>query len=217
MSFFKNLKNRMRKVADEAAEAIKDDEANAQYAIEDAEDKIKEIRGNLAKVVSQRIQAERQVTAKQAEVDKYLNAAKAAKSKGDEANARSLLGEKQGRERELIALQAGLEEIKKGEAGMRTTLNTYETRVAKAKSNSAVLSARANTAKMRKELASATAGIEDNNVLSALDELEQDVLEDEAEAAAYEELGSASTSSEDLANQYLAEDTSSIDDEFAKL
>jgi len=218
MSLFKNLQNRFRKVADEVAESVKDDEANATYAIEDAEKKIAEIKGKLAKVVSDRITSRKKVDSKQKEVEKWLSVAKSAKASGNIEDARQALEQKNKISRELQALEAGLLEIETGEKNMRDILNKYETKVARAKSNKTVLSARANTAKMRKELAASAAGIDGDSVLSALDELEDDVNEDEAMASAYEEMASTSNATENLADKYADSVVdSNIDDELEKL
>ncbi len=98
-------------------------------------------------------------------------------------------------------------------AELRVQLGKARNRIAKAKSNTAVLSARLSSAKLRTNLAAGVRGLGDGP-LSRLDNLENAVRSAESDAEAWEDLHIDDT--ENLEDKYGRGDAD-VDEEVAKL
>tara|TARA_Y100000034_G_scaffold92727_1_gene112101 strand:- start:786 stop:1451 length:666 start_codon:yes stop_codon:yes gene_type:complete len=215
-SLTKSIANWVRGKRDDAAASMKDDVRDGKFSIEDSEKQITQYRAALAKYMQQNILSEGQAKSAKAESDKYQRLAKQAAEAGNEEDARSALTTKVQADARYKALMTQIKANKDIIANQRKTIANGEAKIAQAKSNHAMLSARKEGAKARKALAAAQTPFDsDNNPLAALDDLQKSVDADEAEAQAMEELAGVGELS--LEEKYGTAGDTSVDAELEKL
>jgi phage shock protein A len=214
MKVFNALKNWLRKKDSEVASAIQDPVAEGTFAIEDSEKQVSQFRTAIANALASNKSLERQALEASGQVTKWGRIAQAAVDADDDEDARKALETKQQNEKRAASLQA---EISKNNAVItqqRKLLANAETKIANAKSNKDILTARFQGAKARQGLVNASSGIGGNSPLAALDELERRVNQEETQAEAMEDLAGVGTPS--LEEKYSG-DNGSVDAELARL
>jgi phage shock protein A len=212
-SLFRSLRNFFREKKDQAAEAIGDPARDAKYDIEDAETQIGKFESEIQRLIKANITRKQELADAQAEVSKWSAIAARAAEAANRADVESAVTKKQGAETQVTAFT---DEIKRNEGTveeLRRQLSLARNKIAKAKSNQAVLSARLEGAKVRTRLQQASSGI-GGGPLSRLDNLEKAVRDAESGAEAWEELRRDASS--DLEEKYGSGDAS-VDEEVAAL
>lgn len=212
-SLFRAIGNYFREKKDDAAEAISDPVRDAKYDIEDSEKQINGFEGQIQGLMKANNNMKKKRDAAKEEYEKWDALAKKAASAGNAEDVQSCVQKKQ------TALAEGKQlviDIKKNDetiASLRKQLGQARNKVAKAKSNTAVLSARMSSAKLRTNLSAGAKGLGDGP-LSRLNDLEDAVNDAESDAEAWEELNEDDT--ENLEEKYGSGDAN-VDDEVARL
>ena len=137
----------------------------------------------------------------------------------NEEDARKFLESKNSAKKEFESYQAEIEKSNALIVKLKEQLNGARNKLAKAESNITRLEARSKSAKLRQDFAKASSEFNTNNsALAALDDLENEVNKEEAEAEAWEELveGETDSSADALAEKYSVSD-SEVEDELAAL
>lgn len=200
-SLFKSIGNMFRQKRDEAAKALADPVRDGKFAIEDAKKQIREYTTQVAKLRAETIKQKQNLADATSEKKKFTNIAKKAGEAGNEADVTTAVGKIQEwttREKELKEQIARNENV---EANLRKQLDAARTKVSRAEQNHQTLAARKKGAEIRKSLAMASQQFaEGQGGLSALDDLEESVRNEEAEAEAFEEMAPADDG--DLADKY---------------
>lgn len=132
---------------------------------------------------------------------------------GREDLARQALERKQAFERAAQDLEKTLLEARQATTQLRSQLEKLKARLEEARTRYATLSARAQAARTRKELAQALSGV-GGDAFSKFERYEKKVLQQEAEAQAAAELAGESPLEEEFAKM---ETRSAVDEELARL
>jgi phage shock protein A len=218
-SIFKAVNNWFRAKNMEAAEAMSDPVRDGKLAISDSEKQIADFTSKIASLIAQTKNLERQLADAKNDVAKFQNVAGAALQAGNENDARDAIALKQKAQQQADTFQSQLTSNNALVTKLRDQLNTARLKVANARSNITQLQARSSAAKIRTDLAKASAQFSSNQGgLAALDNLESQVNKQETEAEAYEELADASSGApaQKLIEKYTSGDAS-VDDELQKM
>lgn len=212
-SLTRAIGNWFREKKDEAAESISDPVRDAKYDIEDSETQIKDFESKIQALMkaNNNLKKDRQDSAE--EVEKWDGLARRAAAAGNREDVQSCVTKKQTAQGEVEQYAKDITANDKTIAELRVQLGKARNRIAKAKSNTAVLSARHSSAKLRTNLAAGVRGLGDGP-LSRLDDLENAVRSAESDAEAWEELHVDDT--ESLEDKYGSSDAD-VDEEVAKL
>ncbi len=132
---------------------------------------------------------------------------------GREDLARQALERKQAFERAALDLEKTLLEARQATTQLRSQLEKLKARLEEARTRYATLSARAQAARTRKELAQALSGV-GGDAFSKFERYEKKILQQEAEAQAVAELAGESPLEEEFARM---ETQSAVDEELARL
>lgn len=218
-SLFKALSNVIRGAKDDLTKKIADPVRDGKLAIADSEKQVGEFTSKIASLVAENKRLIKQRDGAAEEVEKFTRIAQKAAQAGNEADVRSSLEMKNRADERLVSLTAEIEKSEQLTTMLRDQLGKARAKVAQAKSNMTRMSARVEGAKIRTELAKASSEFNSGqNPLSALDDLEKAVDEQESEAEAWEEMVGTEDagSAANLADKY-GSSTSSVDDEVAKM
>lgn len=200
-SLFKSIGNMFRQKRDDAANALADPVRDGKFAIEDAKKQIREYTTQVAKLRAETIKQKQNLKDATDEKKKFTNIAKKAGEAGNKDDVQTAVGKIQEwttREKELKEQIARNEKV---ENNLRSQLDAARTKVSRAEQNHQTLAARSKGAEIRKSLAMASQQFaEGQGGLSALDDLEDSVRNEEAEAEAFEEMAPADDG--DLADKY---------------
>lgn len=216
-SLWKSIKNTWREKKDEAAKAMADPIRDGKYAIEDSKKKLAEIQANIAKYSGSIKRNERQLVTEEADVKKWMGLAKKAADKGDEANVTKFITEKNQAQERTNNLKKLIKQDEAYLEKMKSDWQTNNNKVSKAESKHSQLAVRKQMTEARKEFAKGQAGLNSDSCFAGLDALENEVIDDECEAEALEEMTSAGDDLEKAAAQYGSTGDNAVDDEVAAL
>ena len=201
-SLFKAIGNMFREKRDSAAQALADPVRDGKFAIEDAKTQIREYTTQVAKLRAETIKQKANLKDATEGKKKYTNIATKAGEAGNKADVETAIGQIQkwtAREKELKEQIARNEKV---ETNLRAQLDAARTKVSRAEQNHQTLAARKKGAEIRMSLAKASSQFaEGQGGLSALDDLDEAVRNEEAEAEAFEEM-SAPAVETDLTGKY---------------
>lgn len=215
-SLFGAIKNCFREKRDQAAKKLSDPVRDGKFAIEDSKTQIRDWTTQVAKLRAATLKQEQEYKDALAEKKKYTRIAEKAGAAGNEEDVRSAV-------EAITKWDTRAKELKKQidlnattQANLQKQLDAARTKVSRAEQNHQTLAARKKGAEIRKSLAMASQKFADGQGgLSALDDLEDAVREDEAEAQAFEEM-SAPAVETDLADKYGSSGDAATDDMVAK-
>jgi phage shock protein A len=201
-SLFKAIGNMFREKRDDAAKALADPVRDGKFAIEDAKKQIREYTTQVAKLRAETIKQKANHKDALSEKKKYENLAKKAGEAGNEADVRTAVEAIQKWTTRSNELKSQITKNEQVETNLRSQLDAARTKISRAEQNHTTLAARKKGAEIRKSLAQASQQFADGQGgLSALDDLDEAVRNEEAEAEAYEEM-SAPAVETDLADKY---------------
>jgi phage shock protein A len=212
-AFIKAIINFFRGLLGMATKKLEDPVRDGKFAIEDSKKQISEFRTKIAALIAEKIKMEKRRGDAKSNFEKWNKILENATEKNDESAIAKSKDIRNRYGREFKALDTDLERTMKTISDLKTRLEMAQNKVNNAQSNITILSARKDAADIKKNLASAAAGL-DGGALSSLDNLERSVLESEAEADAIEELSADSSGDTDLESKYGG---SGGDDEFDDL
>jgi len=214
-SLFKAIGNMFREKRDNAAKALADPVRDGKFAIEDSKKQIREYTTQVAKLKAETIKQKANHKDALAEKKKYEGIAKKAGEAGNEDDVRTSVEQIQKWTNRAKELKDQIDRNEKVETSLRAQLDAARTKVSRAEQNHQTLAARKKGAEIRKSLAQASSQFaEGQGGLSALDDLEDAVRDEEAEAEAFEEM-SAPAIETDLADKY-GSGGADVDDMVAK-
>ncbi len=200
MGLWQKMVNWGREKKDQAEAAIGDDIRDGKFAIVDAKKEETEFARAVAKLNSDTKLLRRKEEDLRQEQKKFSGMAKRAAAAEDEEAVVQLAGEEMRVKNQADELARQIQKNDQQRAAMQKDLNKIRNRIAAAEQNFSILEARKKGAEARKNLAKARAGLSEGKGLSALDDLERAVDQDECEAEALEEMSGGSTS--DLEDKY---------------
>lgn len=164
-------------------------ETNSAIAIEEANANIRKYRDTIRDVLAQNKTVEKDIAAKEAEIEKFGRMANRALDGCDEVAATQCLESQTRAETELTALQKQFEQNKIVISNARTQLSKMEAQVETAERDRIRLLTQRKGAQLRKQMAEANSKLAgEDNPLAGLNVLAEQVAKEEAVADATEEL-----------------------------
>lgn len=214
MGLFNNIKNLFRSAADAAADATENTAVNAKYDIQDAEKQLMEYRSSITKALASNKSLERKRDAAKAEQSKFEKLATLALEQGNENDARTALEAAEGHERVYDDFKRQITANNALITNMRKQLDASEGKVATAKNDLQILTAREESLQVRKAMSSANKKFGNTGALGRIGSYREKVQSQEDELLAMEEISVDATDS--LEEKYSVS-SSSVDDKLAKL
>lgn len=195
-SLFKAIGNVFREKRDQAAKKLADPVRDGKFAIEDSKKQIRDHTTTVAQLRAETIKSKRKLIDAQSEKKKYDRFAKKAGERatskrriaGNQDDLRAAVEKLQEWTTRCTELSSQIEKNEGVETNLRKQLDAARTKVARAEQNHTTLAARKKGAALRTSLAKASQTFAGQVGLGALDELEDAVLQEEAEAEAFEEM-----------------------------
>jgi phage shock protein A len=215
-SLFGAIKNVFREKRDQAAKKLSDPVRDGKFAIEDSKTQIREWTTQVAKLRAATIKQEEEHKDALAEKRKYTKIAERAGEAGNEADVKAAVEAIQKWDTRAKELKKQIDANAGVQANLQRQLDAARTKVSRAEQNHQTLAARKKGAEIRKQLSMASQKFADSQGgLAALDDLEDAVREEEAEAQAFEEMSAPSVET-DLADKYGSAGDADTDDMVAK-
>lgn len=212
-SIFRAISNFFREQKDNAAEAMSDPVRDAKYDIEDSEKAIKGFESQIQGLMKANNNMKKERDEAREESKKWAGLSKKAAEAGNRTDVEASVQKKQVADSTVANLSKDIKQNDKTVADLRAQLGKARNKVAKAKSNTAVLSARLSSATLRTNLSAGAKGLGDGP-LSRLDDLENAVQDAESDAEAWEELNT--DDADNLEEKYGSGDAN-VDEEVEKL
>jgi len=223
MGFFSNLFNRGGRVArgqaNKAMTSIEDStfESTVKQTIRDMKTELNKTVRASAEAMSNYNRLEAEYAKSQRQADEWKDRAKKALDAGNEDLAKKALAKKAECDRQVQSMQQSVDTARQTSEKLKQQVSALRGKINEAERNASTLIARKNAARAQKKVAEALAGVgEADNAFAALNEFEDSVTKEEASAAAFEEMAATGTDDE-LEKEFAALDSSSVDDELAKL
>jgi phage shock protein A len=222
MGFFKDLFSRGSRV-------VKGQMNKGMDVLEDAtfestlKQSVKDMKQELNKVIRSSADAMSNYNRLEAEYNKYKQQSKEweqramrALESGKEDLAKKALSKRQEADKQVETLEPGVEQARQTADMLKKQVGDLKRKIEDAERMAGTLIARKNAARAQKKVSQALAGVgESNNAFSAIKSMEESVERDEAAARAYESLSVDEDS--DLAKEFEALDTTSVDEELEAL
>ena len=222
MGFFSNWFSRAGRVARGQANKTMDVLEDATFE-DTIKQTVKDMRGELNRVIRtsadamsnhNRLEAEYQKYVRQA--DEWKDRAMKALEHGDEDLAKKALAKKAECDEQVASMQTSVDQARSASERLKKQVSDLKRRIDEAQRNANTLIARKNAAKAQRKVSEALAGVgEAENAFAALKTFEESVARDEAAAKAYGSM--AESPDEDLEKEFAALDVSKVDDELEAL
>ncbi len=222
MGFFSNWFSRAGRVARGQANKTMDVLEDATFE-DTIKQTVKDMRGELNRVIRtsadamsnhNRLEAEYQKYVRQA--DEWKDRAMKALEHGDEDLAKKALAKKAECDEQVASMQTSVEQARSASEKLKKQVSDLKRRIDEAQRNANTLIARKNAAKAQRKVSEALAGVgEAENAFAALKTFEESVARDEAAAKAYGSM--AESPDEDLEREFAALDVSKVDNELEAL
>ena len=188
-SLFGAFKNMFREKRDQAAKALADPVRDGKFAIEDSKKQIREYTTQVAKLRAATIKMEQDHRDALAEKKKYTRIATQAGDAGNKDDVQTAVGKITEWGNRASELKKQIDANATTQKNLQAQLERARTKVNRAEQNHQTLAARKKGAEIRKSLAAASQLFaEGQGGLAALDDLDEAVRNDEAEAQAMEEM-----------------------------
>ncbi len=151
-----------------------------------------------------------------AQAEDWKKKAQKALAAGNEELAKKALVKKAECDQQAASLKASVEQGAIARDKLKSQVEKLKRQIQDSERKSSTLIARKNAASAQKKMAQVVSGIStDDNAFASLSRFEENVQKEEAAAKAYEDMSTDGDS--DLEAEFAALDTSSADDELAKL
>ncbi len=218
MSIFGRLSRIVKGKANSAVDAA--EEATFETTLKQT---IRDMKGDLNKVIRASADAMSNSNRLEAQYNKHVAQAEDWKKKaqkalgaGNEDLARKALAKKAESDAQATSLQGSVEQGTAARDKLKSQVEQLKRKIDDAERKSSTLIARKNAATAQKKMAQVVSGINDgDNAFASLSRFEESVDKEEAAAKAYEDMSTNGDS--DLEAEFAALDTSSTDDELAKM
>jgi len=223
MGFFNNLIGRSARVvkgqANKTMDKIEDAtfDSTLRQAVRDLKAELNNAVRTSADAMSNhnRLEAEYQKYVSQCE--QWKERAKAALEAGNEDLAKKALAKKAEAEQQVSSMQTSVDQARATSSKLKEQVGNLRRKIQEAERNASTLIARKNAAKAQKKVAQAMAGIDDaDNAFAAIKGFEETVSREEAQAQAFETMGSGDADNE-LEEEFAKLKTSSVDSELEAL
>jgi len=188
MGLWQKIRNIGREKKDQAEAALTDHVRDGKFAIVDAKKERDNFRSTISRLSASIKRLELQRDDAKAEVKKWSGFASKAAESGNEADLEECATKEIQFKAQADELTSQINKNTESKNALKKQLDKISAKIARAEQNFTVLAARKQGAEARTNLAKASVGMSNGKGLSALDELEDAVRQEECEAEAIEEL-----------------------------
>lgn len=195
-----------------------DPEKMVDQSLVDMRENLAKVKKNTASVMAEEKRTKGLLDESRTKIERYEVAAKNALIAGNEADAKTLLTQKQTEMANLSKLQRDYEVAKSNADKMRQMYDKLVSDIKELEGRKAEIKAKISIAKAQDSVADAMASVNSEGSISAFERISDKADKMLAESEANMELNTdaATSDAEDLANKY-AMGTSDVDDELAKM
>lgn len=195
-----------------------DPEKMVDQSLVDMRENLAKVKKNTASVMAEEKRTKGLLDESKTKIERYEVAAKNALIAGNEADAKTLLTQKQSEMVNLSKLQRDYEVAKSNADKMRQMYDKLVSDIKELEGRKAEIKAKISIAKAQDSVADAMASVNSEGSISAFERMSDKADKMLAESEANMELNTdaATSDAEDLANKY-ATGTSDVDDELAKM
>lgn len=195
-----------------------DPEKMVDQSLVDMRENLAKVKKNTASVMAEEKRTKGLLDESRTKIERYEVAAKNALIAGNEADAKTLLTQKQSEMANLSKLQRDYEVAKSNADKMRQMYDKLVSDIKELEGRKAEIKAKISIAKAQDSVADAMASVNSEGSISAFERMSDkaDKMLAESEANMKLNTDAATSDAEDLANKY-ATGTSDVDDELAKM
>ncbi len=218
MGIFRRIKDIVKAQANHQAEKFenKNPEKMIKQVVVDMQKSVAQATSALATAMSQERKMEHEYKKHTSAAKNWEHKAMQALQAGNEDIARQSLAKKNEAEQQSNQYKTMYERSAADTAKLKEQVQDLKTKLQEAQNKESMLIARSKAAKARTDMAKGMGnGIDSNGVMDKFNKYEEKIIQAEAEADAYESLGSADKDLEDDIKQLNSE--FSVDDDLAKL
>ncbi|XP_030472302.1 membrane-associated protein VIPP1, chloroplastic [Syzygium oleosum] len=212
MNIFDRFARVIRSYANAIISSFEDPEKILEQAVLEMNDDLTKMRQATAQVLASQKQLENKYKAAQQASDEWYRRAQLALSKGDEDLAREALKRRKAYADNAGALRAQLDQQKTVVDNLVSNTRLLESKIQEARSKKDTLRARAQSAKTATRVSEMLGNVNTSSALAAFEKMEEKVLAMESQADALNQL-----TTDDLEGKFALLESSSVDDDLAKL
>lgn len=213
MGLFDRAFRALRANLNSAVSNAEDPERMLEQALLDMQDNLMQLRQAVAQAIATQKRTERQSAQAKTLAQEWYNRAELALQKNDDERARQALTQRQSYLESAQAMDAQIEQQRGVVTQMKTNMRQLEVKIAEAKTQKEMYVARARSAAASKRLQDMIATSNPGSTLAAFDQMEQKVLDLEAQAEAFADLNG-----DPLERRFAAlEGGGAVDRELAKM
>ncbi|OAY85677.1 putative membrane-associated 30 kDa protein, chloroplastic, partial [Ananas comosus] len=212
MNLFDRLARVVKSYANAVISSFEDPEKILDQTVLEMNDDLTKMRQATAQVLASQKRLENKYKAAQQASDDWYRRAQLALEKGDEDLAREALKRRKSYADNASSLKAQLDQQKSVVDNLVSNTRLLESKIAEAKSKKDTLKARAQTAKTATKVSEMIGNVDTSSALSAFEKMEEKVLAMESQAEALNQL-----TTDDLEGKFAMLESSSVDDDLAKM
>lgn len=212
MNLFDRLSRVIKSYANAILSSVEDPEKILDQAVIEMNDDLTKMRQATAQVLASQKRLENKYKAAVQASDDWYRRAQLALGKGEEDLAREALKRRKSYADNASSLKAQLDQQKSVVDNLVSNTRLLESKIQEARSKKDTLKARAQSAKTATKVSEMLGNVNTSGALSAFEKMEEKVMAMESQAEALNQL-----STDDLEGKFALLETSSVDDDLAKL
>uniref|UniRef100_A0A1D1YEC2 Putative membrane-associated protein, chloroplastic n=1 Tax=Anthurium amnicola TaxID=1678845 RepID=A0A1D1YEC2_9ARAE len=212
MNLFDRVARVIRSYANAILSSVEDPEKILEQAVLEMNDDLTKMRQATAQVLASQKRLENKYKAAQQASDDWYRRAQLALAKGDEDLAREALKRRKSYSDNASSLKTQLDQQKGVVENLVSNTRLLESKIQEARSKKDTLKARAQSARTATKVSEMLGNVNTSSALSAFEKMEEKVMAMESQAEALNQL-----TSDDLEGKFALLESSSVDDDLAKL
>ncbi|KAK8947503.1 hypothetical protein KSP40_PGU009511 [Platanthera guangdongensis] len=212
MNLFDRLARVIKSYANAILSTVEDPEKILEQAVLEMNDDLTKMRQATAQVLASQKRMENKYKAAQQASDDWYRRAQLALEKGDDNLAREALKRRKSYADSASSLKTQLEQQKGVVDNLVSNTRLLESKIQEARSKKDTLKARAQSAKTATKVSEMLGNVNTSSALSAFEKMEEKVMAMESQAEALNQL-----TTDDLEGKFALLESSSVDDDLAKL
>nr|CAD1838971.1 unnamed protein product [Ananas comosus var. bracteatus] len=212
MNLFERLARVVKSYANALLSTFEDPEKILDQAVLEMNDDLTKMRQATAQVLASQKRLENKYKAAQQASDEWYRRAQLALQKGDDDLAREALKRRKSYADNAASLKAQLDQQKSVVDNLVSNTRLLESKIQEAKSKKDTLKARAQSAKTATKVSEMLGNVNTSSALAAFEKMEEKVMAMESQAEALNQL-----TTDDLEGKFALLESSSVDDDLAKM
>lgn len=219
MSFFDRAWMQLKGVSNDVMDGLEDPARTSRQSVREMQEDLQKVTSAIIDVEAQYNQLQNKLQAAKDNVSKYTNYAVQAVQKGNDQLAKDALADKQTADAQQQSVQSQIDALAPNLAKLKAAKEMLSKQVSQASQQADTLAARATVAKAQGHVADVLGGVGSNGAGDALARMQAKVEKQESLAQAKFDAANANIGAMNHDDKYatLGQETSSVDDELAKL